>query len=277
MLNSRYAPPIALAVVVGLIVGLLGYFLGIRPTLEEATTVFDREKQVRANIEVIRADSAQIDEAAKTLAASDDQSSAIELNAPPVLNLPDFQKRLVASVRSSAVEIDVVSVSSPVLVEPLIVDSTIRPSQALAQRFQSLGLPRQGSEPVDPALTSPVVSPAGDGTAVVDSLYRLEVSFGVKGTPAEVLNFINTLTAPTHRLLLITDVQAVTLQESDLPDIGMGPNADGDLRIRVTGSLFMLDPDLTLVDEDTDIDYVLPADGGLLVPEPIEPQPGANK
>lgn len=277
MLNSRYAPPIALAVVVAMIIAALGYFLGVKPTLDDVGAIQDRKSEVEKNIKVIEEDSEAIDESAKLLSSTDDPGEVIAFNAPSTVDFAAFQKRLLAAVRATNVEIKTVTASAPVLVEPLVVPPTLRPSTDVASHFESLALRRNGSEPKTESPTEPVVKAAGAEDPVVDSLYQVDVSFEVTGSPAEIVGFLKTVTDPTQRLLLVHAVQGEARQKTDTADPGMGPYKDGDLIMKVSSSLFLLDPDITVVDEDSDIDFVLPADGGLLMPEPIEPQPGANK
>lgn len=276
MLNSRFAPTIAIAAVVSLLVLVAGYFLVISPQLSGRAEAADREQVVRDNIAAINESSRQIDSFNATLELVPDYTETIALHAPVRPELQDFQRRLAAAVVDSATEIMRVQVSPGVEVPGLVLPPNARQSSELAQQFQVGPVEPIDGEPGFGQVYEPVVTAVGEG-AVVDTLWAIPVTVVVKGRPSEVARLLDLLKNEESRLFQITSVLSEARQEWDPPVAGISEFTNGDTEAVIEGYLFVLNPETSIIDEEEIIEVGLPGEpSSFEEPESSEPQPGAG-
>lgn len=276
MLNSKFAPVAALTLLAVVFICAIGYFLAVKPQLDAASSLSSREALVRENITAIEADSTSLDQRRTDINTAPDLAEVTNLNAPSALGLPEFLSRVGKAVRSSKVEIQEATLEGVSSVDAWTVDPALRPSGAVAALFQTLGTPRLAGEPNFGTTFEPVVVPAVEGPANSGNLTQVDFSVVVKGRPEEVLKFLALLAAEDQRLFLVYDIQEETKQSTDSATAGLAPYLDGDMELRVRGSLFLLDPDFSIVDEAELGDYAISTTVSPgLEPEPSDPQPGA--
>lgn len=277
MLNSRYAPTVALTALLILIVGALGYFLAIKPKASDTISLVDRESAVRANIAVIEADSAELDTMSQALRDAPELTDAITLNAPTRDGLFDFMNRVSLTVIDSKVEISELSVGEVVPVDGWTVPAALRPSSAVAQNFAAGPLPRQPGEPGGNVVYAPVVALPVDGVPAVTDLLSVSVSVVVKGRPEETVDFVRRLTSPDSRIFIVRSVTQEAKQEEDARLAGVSEFTNGDVLTTIEGTLFMLGAEDEVLDEDALGSFVVPLpDSPFQYPEAIDPQPGAK-
>lgn len=281
MLNSKYAPPVALAVLAALLIGVLGYFLAVKPKLEEASTLSAREKDVRENIELIESDSAGLDEFARTLEAAPDISAAIQVASPSKVDWVALNTRLSAAVVASNTELRSVTIGGVVAVKDWAVSPSLLQSTAVAGHFASGRLARQPGEPKSGEAYVPLATPAS--AAVVDpeapaSLYQIDVTMMTQGSPTEVMALLGELAKADTSLFLVHNVTLEARSALDPPPPGLGKHADGDVMATIIASVFVLNPDYSIDDDDPMGTYAIPTPVSPLVrPEPGDLQSGANK
>lgn len=262
MLNSKYAPLVAVTVVVALMILGLGYLFGVKPQIDSRGDYIARKSVVEENTASILDDSAAIDEAKAKLDKAPKLTDSISAVAPSELGLQDFLMFVSESVKSTGVEVAAVTVSGVVPIEPWNLPANTLPSDELALHFQSLPTPRLGGEagfgtvytPVVPAPGAAATDPAADPNAAQSSssldLESLSLAFKVKGRPEEVVAFIKTLTSGT-RLFQVTQISTEAKQAKDAPEAGLANFKNGDVEMTVSGSIFLLNPDLAY-DETND-------------------------
>lgn len=276
-MNSRYAPVVALTALAILVVGALGIFLGIKPLVDSASSYAAREELVRANIQVISADEQKIDSAKKALEQAPDLSNAIALNAPDALRGSEFEDRLAAAIRSSAVEVAGVTFEPPSDVLAWSVPDAVRPSAAVAAYFQSAPLAREGGEAGSGVVYEPVVKVLTGDAVVKPWIVKVNVTIKVKGTAVETQAFLAALADPAQRLFQVNDVWFEGKYVRDTPLVGVSEYADGDVVSTVIGSLYLLNPTTDVVDEESLTPWAIPGDRSPFTePENIDPQPGAK-
>lgn len=276
MLNSKFAPVVALTLLAVVFILALGYFFAVKPQLDEASSLSSREALVRNNIAAIEADSASLNQRRTEIDTAPDLAEVTNLNAPSSLDLPKFLSRVGKAARSSKVEIRDATLEGVSAVEAWTVDPALRPSGAVAALFQTLGTPRLPGEPNFGTPFEPVVTPAVEGGTNSGNLTQVDFSVGVKGRPEEVLKFLAVLAAEDQRLFLVYDIEELTKQSTDSASPGLAAYLDGDMELTVRGSLFLLDPDYSIVDEAKLGDYAISKKVSPgLEPEPSDPQPGA--
>jgi hypothetical protein len=277
MLNSKYAPMVVLTILAMILVGVLGYFLAVKPQLDAASEYAAREDVVRKNTDTIKADSDKLDERRARLDAAPDLTEVTATNAPSSLDLPTFMARVGDAVRGSKVEIKAANLDGVANVDAWTVDPALRPSTSVAALFKSGVTPRLKGEPNYNAESDPVITVSADDTAQSGQLVRVDLSFVVKGRPQEILAFLRLLGAEDQRLFLLSDVQEEAKSQKDGIPTGLAPYEDGDMEIAVKGSLFLLNPDYSVLDEDELRDYTIsskvsPGEA----PESADLQPGAS-
>lgn len=276
MLNSKYAPMVALTVLLVIIVGALGYFLAVKPQIDAASDYGDRESVVRSNIDKINEDSAALDQAKVNLASAPELGDLIALNAPQRPELLAFINRVAEAVRASQTEIRSITVEGVSDVERFDSTGVTLPSAALVGRFETVQTPREPGEPgAGETFTPVVVAPTPDANAV-SNLVQVDFVVSVKGQPEEVSNFLSLMQDPDKRLFLPWDLALESRQSSDAQDTGVAPWLDGDATIELKGSLFLLNPDYSVIDELTKGTYTIPNNPSpLRKPAAADPQPGS--
>lgn len=279
MLNSRYAPVIAITVVVIMIIAALGFFLGIKPQIDGAAKAIDRQDDVKVNIDKINADSGSIDDAAVRLAQAPDLTEATTLNAPSTMDLAEFQSRLDEAIRSSKTELVAVAVRTPSEVVPWTLDAAALPSTGVAGYFETGPVTRLPGEPALAVPYEPVVKPVvadAETGATGATIVRVDIEVKVVGHPGEVQALLKTLADPEQRLFQIFDVKDEAKQEGDAPEKGAAPYKDGDVFMTVSGALYLLSPDYTIVDEEELETFPLPGASPFIEPDDFIEQPGSK-
>jgi hypothetical protein len=276
MLNSRYAPVVAITVVVIMIVAALAFFLGIKPQVDGAAQAIDRQDDVKANITKIEADSASIDDAAAQLAQVPDLTEATTLNAPSNMDLATFQTRLDKAIRSSKTELVAVEVRTPTEVTPWTLDVAALPSTGVAGYFETGPETRLPGEPALAEPYEPVVKPAAADAETGATIVRMDIQIKVVGHPGEVQALLKTLADPEQRLFQVFDVKDEAKQETDTPEKGAAPYTDGDVFMTISGALYLLSPDYTIIDEDELVPSKLPSTSPFVEPDDFIEQPGSK-
>lgn len=277
MLNSKFAPLVLITVMVMCLIAGLGYFLVIGPKLDDASSLRARRDAVRSNIVAIDTDSKSIDKAETTLKAAPNLKPVLELNAPATLQLDAFLERVSAAVKDSSSEIRSVDIDGSVDVKGWVLPASLRPSANVATYFATAPLPRGVSENPTGVDYAPVVTAQAADAPVVKNLVSVSVTISVKGHPGEVVDFVKRLTTgDNQRLFLLSSISEEARQSNSAPEAGLSAFANGDVETKVTGSLFLMNPDYAVVDEKGLGSFQLPTDR-LPFGEPTDggPQPGA--
>ncbi|NTV38343.1 MAG: hypothetical protein HGA51_00060 [Demequinaceae bacterium] len=302
MLNSKYAPVVAITIVLILIIGAVGFLLGVKPQVNAAAHAAARQDVVKANIDQINKESAQIDKAAAILANAPDLSEATDLNAPSSMKLPEFQTRLDAAIKASGAEQVSLSVGAPVAVVPWTVGDAALPSAGVASYFATQPVVREANEkqrdtpyvPVGGASVAVATTdeasadggtpaPAPAQTAeeadveAVATITRMDVTLTVVGHPAEVDALLRGLADPTQRLFQVFALSDEGKQARDTAEKGAGPYVDGDVFAVITGALYLLNPDYSIVDEEATGPFQLPPLSAFVEPADFEPQVGSSR
>jgi hypothetical protein len=273
MLNSRYAPVVALAVLGILLVLALGWFLAVSPKLGEAQEHAADEQVVRANIGVIESDAAALDNFADELANLPALSEGVELNAASRIDQEAVRARLSEAVVSSGVEIASASGSRPILVESWLVPPTLLQSTAVAARFQSGPV---GTTIAPAPAFEPVVSAPAGSVAVAGDIASYGSSLIVVGSPQELYAFLLELQRPDLPLYLISQASFIALHEGSSVPEGVSTPAEGDAQLELIAGYYSLNPDPELLDEEGLEPVAVPGESPFEARvEPVD-QPGAN-
>lgn len=296
MLTSKYAPVVAITVVLIMIIGAVGFFLGVKPQVNAAAHAMARQDLVKANIEKINQESKQIDKAAAILAKAPDLSKETDLNAPSTMKLSEFQTRLDAAIQASGSEQVSLSIGAPVAVVPWTVGDAALPSTGVAGYFATQPLVREANEkqrdkpyvPVagaaaavgtaDGAATpAPKPAPTAAQTAAPTgaAITRMDIILTVKGHPAEVDALLLALSDPSQRLFQVFELSDEAKQARDTAETGVGPYVDGDVFTIITGALYLLNPDYSIQDADKLVPYQLPPRSPFVEPDNFVAQAGS--
>lgn len=252
MLNSRYAPVVALAVLGVVVIVVLGWFLAINPRLNERADLQEQADTVRTNTQQIQSMSVRLDEYAALVASGDEVNAVMELNAPSAVDVSAFRTRLWDAFDASGAELVSLSSDSASGVPALTVDASVLLSTQVAGLFQT-GPTVQATgddETAAPATWSPVVTARTGEIEVTSQLLAVPFSMQVAGSAAENYDFLKELANPEKRIFAIS---AITLTarpggSADIP--GVSAADDGDAVMTLDGVLYVSEPDLTVVDEE---------------------------
>ncbi|MFW7415189.1 hypothetical protein [Demequina sp. SO4-18] len=271
MLNSRYAPIVAITVVLILILVALGWFLAIKPQVDEASRVSGLVDEVETNIAAIDATSARLDEYQATLDALPDLTEPIAQNAPSVWDMPSFRARLDSAIKDAGLEIVTYEEGGETAVEGWPQEPAGLMSTQVATLFQTgpVHLP-EGEEYTAPA------APVGEAAAVADGITGITLSFSLAGTPSEMLDFFQQIQDPEAPLFQVYDVTETARPEESSSLSGVSDASDGDLTIDISGFVYMLNPDPTIIDEEVLEDASLGGESPFTAIEDAPDQPGAN-
>ncbi|GIG54619.1 hypothetical protein [Demequina activiva] len=272
MLNSKYAPIIALTVVAIIIVLALGWFLAVSPQIKQTGELADRAEEVEGNTVLIETASAQLDAYASELEAAPDYSDAVALNAPSVFDEPVIRARLATAVEESGVEIVSLSQAGSATVEGWTVAPGALVSTQIAGLFVTGPLPETG----ETSEFQPAVTPPTADVVVTDGLVEVAVTLSVAGTPEEALEFFELLADPAQQLFQLYNVQLEARQSDSSPLTGVSQSADGDVQVTATGAFYLQNPDYTVVDEGVLEPAPLTGDSPFAEVGGADPQPGAS-
>ncbi|WP_062133648.1 hypothetical protein [Demequina aestuarii] len=271
MLSSRYAPIVALTVLAVIIVGALGWFLAIKPQVDDRGDIASTTDEVRANTEAIALASAQIDSFAAALEETTDYSGAIALNAPSTFDMQAIRARIASAISSAGAEVVTVEQATSTDVEGWEMPSGSLESDRVAALFQT--------GPVHPEATEEVFTPAVTPVSTDEGgaqIWAVPVMVTVAGGSQEVLDVLDILEDPDQQIFQVHTVEFTARPDTSSSIAGVSDPATGDAILEFSGFFYLHEPDLEIVDTGTLGDGSL---GGATPFEPIEGgenQPGAN-
>ncbi|MDN4486704.1 hypothetical protein QQX10_00820 [Demequina sp. SYSU T00039] len=286
MLNSRYAPVVALTALAVIVIGLLGWFLAISPQLSKAGDLASTADQVRANTEQVSLASAKIDQYAALLAEESDVPDQIAANAPSRLDRDAFRTRLWDGIDDSGLNIISYEMDTSRLVEGWVIEASALTSNQVASLFQTgpVSIAGAGTQPA-PATTaeaattdaatggwSPVVSPFAGESLIDGTLARVAVTVVVTGSPQETFAFFEAMSAPGDQLFQVHEVTQEARQGDASSITGVEDAEDGDVITTITGDLFVLDAEVFPVDEG-ELETVSPNGEGFIEIDGGDTQP----
>ncbi|MFW2514316.1 hypothetical protein ACNI3K_11110 [Demequina sp. SO4-13] len=245
MLSSKYAPIVAITIVLILILAALGWFLAIKPQVDDTGAIGQEADEVRTNIDMIEQSSASIDNYANELEDAPVVTEAIALNAPNVWDMAGFRLRLDDAVNDSGVGITAFEQAPIVEIDGWEQDSAALPSAQVASLFQ-VGPIHTGDEEE----YSPVVTQSGESGPVASGIVGVPLSIEVVGAPSEMLEFFTLMSQPDDALFQVFGAELLARQSDSAPIEGVSDPDDGDVTLAVSGYAYMLNPDATIVDEE---------------------------
>lgn len=271
MLSSKYAPVVALTVVAIIILGVLGWFLAIKPQIDETGTLSAQADEVRTNTELIETTSASLDNYQEMLDSLPDLTPALSLNAPTAWDMPAFRARLDAAVKGSGLEIASYTQGPETLIEGWPQQPGSLVSTQIATLFQTgpvnVG---PGEEYVAP------VTPVADAEATTEGISAVSLTMTLAGAPGEMVDFFAQISDPEDPLFQIYDVSHEARPETSSSIAGVSDANDGDVLVTVTGFVYMLNADPTIIDEATLEDASIGSGSPFEGIEDAPEQPGAN-
>lgn len=259
MLNSRYAPVIALGALGVVLVLVLGWFLAISPQIRATGELATQQQAIEANTAQLQAESAKIDEYAALLEADPSVPESVAVNAPPVLDVPGFRTRVWEALGGSRSELVSFEMDATQVVEGWVTDPQMLVSTQVAALFQTAPVP----DPREAPAPQPTASPAaGDGTTTTPSatgwspavkvlveegsltgrLLLVPVTIAIAGTPVEAHEFLNRMADPDAQLFQVYSVDQVARHDSGAPILGVADPAEGDVVTTISGALYVLNP-----------------------------------
>lgn len=293
MLNSRYAPVVALGALGVLLVLVLGWFLAISPQIRATSELATQQQAIEANTVQLNAEAAKIDEYAALIEANPDVPLSIALNAPSSLDVPAFRNRLSQGLRDSRAELVSLEFGATAVVDGWVTSPQMLVSTQVASLFQTAPIvdPRIESVPVataspaageESATTgattsggwSPAVTPVTEEGALTGRLLMVPVTVSIAGSPAEAHRFMTRMSDPTAQLFQVYTVDQQARQADGAPLLGVKDAADGDVVTTISGALYVLNPSGVPFDEGelADVDG---RDGAFDEVGPAPAQPGA--
>lgn len=278
MLNSRYAPVVALTVLAIILVGVLGWFLAIKPQLDQRGEISSTASEVVTNTEQIQLESSQIDQFAARLAELPDYSEAIATHAPDTFHVEDARTRIADAISASQAEIVSFEHGGVIEVEGWALPAKSLPSSRLAALYKT-GPLHAAVETEAPEAEAevfvPVVTPA-TGDETTRTFYGIPVTVEIAAPGQNLLDVLAVLENPDLQLFQIYDVQFESRPERAGSINGVSDPEDGDAILTFTGFFYLQDPTTEIVDEGDitgeglgSIDPFTPIEGGV-------EQPGAS-
>ncbi|WP_062073082.1 hypothetical protein [Demequina sediminicola] len=246
MLNSKYAPIIALTVLGIIVVVLLGWFLAVKPQIDTAAAYSADEDLVRSNIATVQTDSAAIAQAGVDAESFVDLEPAIALNAPSRFDVVAVRTRLADTIAEAGMEIGTINQSSSYPVQGWEVPSSLLLSTDLAKRFQSGPAP---TIEVAPQEFTPAVAVTGGTVVLADNLIGIPIVLEVVGTADEAHAFLDSLQNPDQPLFQVSEFTLNALDDGTNVGEGISPPSNGDVQLSLSGFLYLSNVDRTIVDE----------------------------
>lgn len=255
MLNSRYAPVVALTVVGILIVAALGWFLAISPALSEAADIRERATTIDNNTQQIQMNTARLSQYEQELNDAPEIAETVALNAPDVFEVEVVRNRIANAIADSGVYLIETSFAGASTVIGADADPNLMASNHVARLFAS------GPEDPDPeaAEFAPVLSPNNVVGPVVQRLYGVPISLSFTGTPDQVLSFLTLITDESDPAMHLGSIEFTARQSDDPEILGVPLAEDGNVVADVTGYLYILEPPFEIVDSEPLSESSLPS------------------
>ncbi|MDN4473348.1 hypothetical protein [Demequina zhanjiangensis] len=274
MLNSRYAPVAALAVLGIVLVAVIGWFLAIQPQIEGAAEAATEAESIRSNTAVIEGNSARLDEYQTLLDADDTIAAAIDLNAPSRFDVEGFRTRVLAALDGTNVALISVSLEEGESVDGWELEPGILVSNQVAQLFTTgpIGVSSDtpqaapstaadGTVVTPPGTWTAVVTPRGGEASVTGDIRRVEVVFEIVGNATQVDRFVTAMADPEQQLFQVYEVTQTSGTTDDILEDRTG--TDNDILATITGALYIHEADLSIIDEDV-LEPATPQDDGFI-------------
>ncbi|MFV0633503.1 hypothetical protein [Demequina sp.] len=254
MMNSRYAPVVALGALGVIVVLVLGWFLAVSPKLGEASEIRSRAEAIDGNTVLIEAASGQLDALQVALNEVPDFTPAIELNAPSARSVTALRQRVSEAEESSGAQVYVWSGGAASAIDGIVAEPETLASNSVAGLF--------AKGPIDlaegAAQFAPVVKATTVAGPVVERLYGVPISITVTGTPEEVFDFLTAVTDAEDPVMQFATVEYASRQ-SDSPALpGVDDAEDGDVIATLEGFTYVLNPSNEVLDEDALAPATLP-------------------
>ncbi|MDE0573049.1 hypothetical protein ON058_06445 [Demequina sp. B12] len=246
MLNSKYAPIFALTALGIIAVVLLGWFLAIKPQVDEASAFASDEDLVRANIATVQADEASIEAFDSALGEAPDIKPTLELNAPQRLDLEGFRNRISDAISESGVEIAASGQEYGSLVAGWEIPAVLLDSTRAAKYFQSGPAP---TTKIAAEAFTPVVSVPSGEQVRAEGLAAIPFEFTVVGTPQEAYDFLSRLQDPSVQFFQVGEIDVLGLVDGEVVAGGVSEAGDGDVRLEISGGLYLSEIDTSSIDE----------------------------
>lgn len=273
MLNSRYAPVVALAVLGIVLVAVIGWFVGVKPQLDSASDLRSQEDAIRANVESVEAAASRLDEYAAALDADTTIAEAIGLHAPSRLDLPGFRTRLSQAIVDSDLELVSLNSGNGVRVTGWEADSASLVSNAVAGLF-SQGPVAASEDPNSAQSTwAPAVTASAETTAVSGDIRMVIFELQVAGSPEETYEFLKAMQVTDDQLFQVYDVNLESRPSGASSINGVADPDDGDVLTTITAALYVHNPDTAVLDEVETSDGE-PIDDAFEPIEDVDEQPG---
>lgn len=271
MLNSRYAPVVALAVLAIILVVVLGWFLAIKPQLDERTELRETSAEVVSNTDQINNEATRLAQYESELEALPDYSSLIATHSPEGFEVDYVRARLTEAIRGG--EAEIFSLEHGVLteIEGWTLPADTLPSAHIARLFQTGPV----HVPEDEPEFEPAVAVASEAdTARV--FYGIPVTVGIAGAAPELLRVLELLEDPDEQLFQLYSLEFEQRPEGSPIIDGVSDPVDGDATLVFTGFFYLEGVAQELTDQG-EIGEIPLGDSGPFVPvEGNVDQPGAN-
>lgn len=289
MLNSRYAPVIALGVLGAVVVLLLGWFLAVNPQKSKAAELDKLTSDVETNTQQVALQSAKIDEYASILAADESVASSIALNAPETPDLTAFRARVWTSLIASKAELVGIEMAGSQEIEGWITEPKTLVSSQVAALFQTgpVTVADAGSNPAPSPSPeaggsavsnsdgwTPAVTAATTEGAVAGNIQMIPFTITIAGTAQESYDFLKAISHPDDPLFQVFGIKQEARQSTSAPLNGVSDARDGDVQSFISGALYVLNPTGAPADQGELVD-VTPGNDGFIEPGDAPAQPGA--
>lgn len=266
MLNSKYAPVALLAFLAILVIGAIGWFAGISPTLSKTATLADQTQLVKSNTDTVNLATAQLKQYAEALTEAEPLDPFMELHLPQSLAVSQLRTRVTDAASSAQVRIIAMSLEPSQGVEGWDVPSSVRRSTQVAQLFQT-GPTNLATPGTETAAYVPAVSPPAPTSIVVSGLVAVPVSMRVGGSVEQLTAFVSALTDPNKQLFQIYS-HSVTARRDGDTEVGLAEAGPNDALLEISGYFYLLDPDSTLIDDGEFVNEVPAHNDAMTYPDP---------
>ncbi|WP_062520524.1 hypothetical protein [Demequina silvatica] len=268
MLNSRYAPIVMLTVLGIIAIGLLAWFLAIKPQFDKASDLRAQTDAVVANTSQIDAQSAKLDEYAALLAEDSEIETSIALNAPSAVDVNGLRDRVWSALKTSKAELVSIEQQQSSTVDGWLADPSGLVSTQVAALFSTGPVGATATEAAstteapDPTATqeatttttttgwTPAVTAVVTDGPFAGDIRMVPFTIDLVGNPEQIRKFIDSVQDPKDPLFQIYEYTLLARPAGDAPIPGVHDPDDGDVHATITGALYVLNPDLTVVDEE---------------------------
>lgn len=260
--NKARTWTIGTAVVVVLVL-VAGWFLAVSPLYAEAGETRDQTASVEDQNELLRVQNAELRAQFRNLDETRAELAEYQVGIPIEPDLSDFQREIDRIATASGVLVTDIQVSQAQVADTTAAAAPETPTTGegtdeTAAEGDDSAAEGDANDPAEDAATE---EPADDGSGapLLDGLYTIQVTVTVFGQYPNTRRFLTGMQTGLERAYYIPSLAIARQEPADQPNQGLPPIIPGDVKLTLSGLLFVMPAEPAIPPEEEPEEVLPPA------------------